>query len=71
MKIVIGSDHRGFDLKSKLILQLSKKGHEIIDMGASDSVSVDYPVYASKVAEAVQNKTVDKAILICGSGHGV
>jgi len=71
MKIAIGSDHRGFQLKEKLLTMLSSKGHEITDCGANGSESVDYPDFASQVAQAVGNGTADRGILICGTGIGM
>ncbi|MES2676947.1 MAG: ribose 5-phosphate isomerase B [Pseudomonadota bacterium] len=71
MKIAIASDHAGFDLKSLIIKELNQK-HSIIDLGAENSqTSVDYPDFATKVAEKIINQQVDFGILICGSGVGI
>lgn len=71
MKIAIGSDHRGIDLKKSLILYLKKNGHEVEDCGAYTEESCDYPDIALKVARAVAKKKADRGILICGSGLGM
>ena len=70
-KIVIGSDHAGYDLKEKVKEQLEQKGIEVEDLGTDSSESVDYPDHAHPVAELVDNGTSDLGILICGSGNGV
>ncbi|MFH1540343.1 MAG: ribose 5-phosphate isomerase B [Elusimicrobiota bacterium] len=70
MKIAIGSDHRGFKYKEKLIKFLSKN-YEIKDFGTFSEESCGYPDYAYKVAKAVTSKKFDKGILICGSGVGI
>lgn len=69
MKVVIGSDHGGFELKSKLIEYF--KDIEFIDVGPFDTTSVDYPDYAFKAVEKIQNKEVDFGILICSTGIGI
>jgi ribose 5-phosphate isomerase B len=71
MKIAIGSDHAGFELKEKIKELLKELGHEYNDYGTDSSESVDYPEYGLKVAEAVSKKECDKGILICGSGIGM
>jgi ribose 5-phosphate isomerase B len=71
MKIAIGSDHRGFDAKRRLIPMLRQLGHEIIDLGPEGNESVDYPDYAYEVAKAVGDGRVDRGILICGTGIGM
>lgn len=71
MKIVIGSDHRGIDLKKALILYLEKNGHQVEDFGAFSSDSCDYPEIAVKVGRAVAKKKAERGILICGSGLGM
>jgi ribose 5-phosphate isomerase B len=70
MSITIGSDHAGFQLKEKLIKYLQDKEYKIEDSGCYSEESVDYPDYAHKVALAIQNKTYDYGILICGTGNG-
>ena len=70
-KIVIGSDHGGFDMKEFIKAELEKKGVDIKDVGTHNSDSVDYPVYAAQVAKAVSKGEFEKGILICGTGLGV
>ncbi len=70
MKIAIGSDHAGFDLKRVLDEFITGLGHEIVDVGTYDTNAVDYPDIAAKVAAEVRGGRVDKAVLICGSGVG-
>ena len=70
-RIAIGADHAGFPLNERVIVELRAAGHEIIDLGTHDgSQSDDYPDYAKKVGEAVQQGVADIGILICGSGVG-
>ncbi len=71
IKIAVGSDHAGFDLKKDLLVYLSEKGYSLEDMGPNSADSVDYPDFAHKVASSVETKTCDLGILICGSGNGV
>ncbi len=71
MKIAIGSDHGGINLKPALIDYLKSKGHEFIDFGCYDNRSVDYTDYALEVAESVAKKECDLGILICGTGIGM
>ena len=71
MKIVIGSDHAGFELKENLREFLVLEGHEVVDHGTYSLDSVDYPDFAHKVANDVNNGTIEKGILVCGSGQGV
>ncbi len=70
MKIVLGSDHAGLDLKKTVGAHLAQSGHEILDVGTYTTDSVDYPDYAEKVGRAVLDGSVDRGILICGSGVG-
>jgi len=71
MKISIGSDHAGFELKEKIKKYLVGLGHEYEDFGTNSTESVDYPDFALKVAESVAKKECDMGILICGSGLGM
>jgi ribose 5-phosphate isomerase B len=71
MKIAIGSDHRGFDAKRRIIALLKQLGHEVSDVGPESSDSVDYPDFAFQVAQAVGEGRVDRGILICGTGIGM
>lgn len=71
MKIYIGCDHGGLDLKNIIVKYIQEKGNEIVDVGTYTYDSCDYPVYAKKVAEAVANNECDKGIVICSTGIGV
>jgi ribose 5-phosphate isomerase B len=72
MKLAIGADHGGFDLKQEVIKYLQTvKTVEVSDFGTATKDSVDYPDYGKKVSEAVSNKVVDRGILICGTGIGM
>jgi ribose 5-phosphate isomerase B len=68
MKIAVGSDHRGFEVKRRIVTLLSQLGHEVMDFGPSSGESVDYPDFALEVAKAVGDKRVDRGILVCGTG---
>ena len=70
MKIVVGSDHAGFHLKQTLLESLKAKGHEIVDVGSYDPNPVDFPDIATKVADAVLAKTVQRGLMVCGTGVG-
>jgi ribose 5-phosphate isomerase B len=71
MKIAVGSDHRGFDIKQQIIAIATELGHECIDVGTSDNNPVDYPDLAYLAAAAVSKKEVDRAILACATGIGM
>ncbi len=71
MKVVVGADHAGFELKEKVKNYLKQKGIEVEDVGTSSKESVDYPDYAFKVAEKVSEKKVDFGVLVCKSGIGM
>jgi ribose 5-phosphate isomerase B len=71
MKIAIGSDHRGFDIKQQIMAIATELGHECIDVGTGDNNPVDYPDLAYLAAKAVSNKQVDRAILSCATGIGM
>lgn len=71
MKIAIGSDHGGYELKSEVINHLLKRGIEVKDKGCYDTSSCDYPVYAKAVTEEVATGMADLGILICGTGIGM
>jgi ribose 5-phosphate isomerase B len=71
MKIALGSDHRGFDVRRRLVSLLQQLGHEVFDVGPASKESVDYPDYAFKVARAVGSGEADRGILICGTGIGM
>ena len=65
MKIAVGSDHRGFEVKRRVVPLLEKLGHEVLDMGPGGNESVDYPDFAFQVGQAVSEGRVDRGILIC------
>lgn len=67
----IGCDHAAYNLKQKLIPYLQEKGWEIIDVGTDSPESCDYPVFANRVCENIQNGVCDLGILICGTGIGM
>jgi ribose 5-phosphate isomerase B len=72
MRIALGSDHRGFGVKARLIDMLTKDGHDVKDFGvSSDASAADYPDYAIPVAEAVRRGDVDRGLLVCGTGFGM
>ncbi len=71
MKIAIGSDHAGFEDKEKVKKQLEELGYEYEDVGTTSTESVDYPIYAKKVADKVASGEAEQGLLICGSGNGM
>ena len=71
MKIALGADHGGYELKEKIKKHLTEKGIETVDMGTNSTDSVDYPKYGHLVAAAVVKKEVDFGILVCGTGIGI
>jgi ribose 5-phosphate isomerase B len=71
MRIALGSDHRGYNVKAKIIELVRRLGHEAIDVGCNGSEQVDYPDFAAQVGHQVASGQVDRGILICGSGIGM
>ena len=71
MKIAIGADHGGFELKGLLVQFLEKLGHVIDDVGCQSLQSVDYPEYSKIVCDKVKDTSCDAGILICGTGIGM
>ena len=71
MKIAMGADHAGSEVKEKLKAYLKENGHQVVDFGTYSTDSCDYPDYAFQTAKAVADKLCDRAILICGTGIGV
>lgn len=71
MRIAIGADHAGFELKERVKGYLKARGIEVVDMGTTSLESTDYPPYAFHVAEAVRDGKVDGGILVCDSGNGI
>ena len=71
MRIAIGSDHRGYLVRAKVLELLSRLGHEVVDMGSHTPDPVDYPDIALSVARKVADDEVDRGILVCGTGLGM
>ncbi len=71
MKIAAGADHAGFALKEAVVKWLRAQGHEVIDYGTTSADAVDYPQYGHLVAEAVSTGTVERGLLVCGTGLGM
>jgi RpiB/LacA/LacB family sugar-phosphate isomerase len=70
MRITIGADHAGFELKQVLIDYLRQHGHELKDVGTNSTAPVDYPDFAEAVALSLLHGECERGILICGSGVG-
>ncbi len=70
MKIAIGADHAGFELKQCVKAHLLKLKHQVLDLGTRDTKPVDYPDFAEAVGLAVRNGKAERGILVCGSGVG-
>lgn len=71
MKIAIAADHGGFELKDSMVEYIKSLGNEVMDLGTNSADSVDYPDYAKKVCEEIQQGNSDLGILICGTGIGM
>ncbi|MGD0856201.1 MAG: ribose 5-phosphate isomerase B [Dehalococcoidia bacterium] len=71
MQLALGSDHRGLELKDKVMDYLKANGHTVQDLGCYSKDSVDYPDYASAVAESVASGQSDYGVLICATGIGM
>ncbi|MFM8526735.1 MAG: RpiB/LacA/LacB family sugar-phosphate isomerase, partial [bacterium] len=67
MKIALGSDHAGFELKQAIKPVLEAEGHEVTDVGTDSEESVDYPVFAAKAAHLVADGQAERGVLVCGS----
>ena len=70
MRVAIGSDHAGFELKENLKAYLGELGHEVADVGTDSTEPVDYPLYCVKVGHAVANGEADRGVVLGGSGNG-
>jgi ribose 5-phosphate isomerase B len=70
MKLVVGSDHAGFQLKNEMATLLKSLGHDVLDVGAYDERPSDYPDFAEAVGRAVLDGRAERGVLICGSGVG-
>ncbi len=71
IRVSIGSDHGGFDLKEALKAYLEADRYHVIDEGCFDTSSVDYPDFADKVTQSILSKTSDLGVLVCGTGIGI
>lgn len=71
MKIAIGNDHVGKELKEIVVEELNKRNIEIVDCGTNSTDRTDYPIYGEKVARLVSQGKVDKGIIMCGTGIGI
>jgi ribose 5-phosphate isomerase B len=70
MRIAIGSDHAGYELKKHLALRLSDAGVTVFDLGTHSDAPVDYPDFSAAVGRAVVDGRADRGIVVCGSGAG-
>jgi ribose 5-phosphate isomerase B len=70
MRYAVAADHAGFALKAPAMSQLESLGYEVIDLGGTGTAGDDYPDFARAAGEAIASRTVDRAIVICGSGVG-
>jgi len=71
MRIIIGSDHAGYPMKERVKVHLQNQGVQVEDVGTHGEESVDYTDFGKKVASKVSNGTLDRGILICGTGLGM
>ena len=70
MRVVVGADHRGYELKDRIAAALKEAGHEVLDVGTDGPDSVDYPDYARAIGKALNEGRADRGVLVCGSGVG-
>ncbi len=70
MRIVVGADHRGYELKDEIAAALKQAGHEVLDVGTHSADSVDYPDYARAIGGALTDGLAERGVLVCGSGVG-
>lgn len=71
MRIAVGTDHRGFEIRSKVIELVERLGHEVQDLGTFNNGAVDYPDIAAQVCGKVSSGEADRGILVCGTGLGM
>lgn len=69
--IAIASDHAGFDLKETLKQDLREGGHQVLDLGATSTASVDYPDFGRALAQAIRDGRASRGVLVCGTGIGI
>ena len=70
MRIVVGADHRGYELKDEIAAALKQAGHEVLDVGTHSADSIDYPDYARAIGGALTDGHAERGVLVCGSGVG-
>lgn len=71
MKVAIGCDHAGYELKEKVKAKLVSEGYEVVDVGTNSTESVDYPIFGRAVGEKVAGGECERGIAICGTGIGI
>ncbi|MBK8293280.1 MAG: ribose 5-phosphate isomerase B [Solirubrobacterales bacterium] len=71
MRIAMGADHAGYELKEAVKGLLEAAGHEVTDVGTHSAGSVDYPPFAAEAASLVAGGGADRGVIVCGSGNGV
>lgn len=71
MRVAVGFDHAGVTLRERLLMEIVNAGHEVLDLGTDTTDPVDYPTKALEVGRAVVSGSVDRGIIVCGSGAGV
>jgi ribose 5-phosphate isomerase B len=69
--IAVASDHAGFDLKEILKRDLQEAGHEVLDLGANSTASVDYPDFGKAMADVIATGKAGRGVLVCGTGTGI
>jgi len=70
MRVAVGADHAGFELKQHLVTWLGAQGHDPLDLGTTSTAPVDYPDYAEAVGRAVLDGRAERGLIVCGSGVG-
>jgi RpiB/LacA/LacB family sugar-phosphate isomerase len=70
MRVVVGSDHAGYEMKQQIVAHVKALGHEVLDVGTHSTAPADYPDYAEAAGMAVMGNKADRGIMICGSGVG-
>ncbi len=70
MRVGVGSDHAGFEMKEQVAAHVREAGHQVLDVGTHSAAPADYPDYAEALGMAILNNQADRGILICGSGVG-
>lgn len=71
MRIAVASDHAGFELKQLVADHLRAAGHDVVDLGTTDTTSVDYPDYGAAIGRAVVDGDAERGVAVCGSGIGI